>query len=118
MNEQNEQQEEPVVADLNHPWVDASTFMHPRPVDCASKIESITLTYGDDEVDMAMISFVTPVGVFNFFLQPRQLNDHLLQGAQVLKEMVETASSQVVVANEEEMKDTIAAQRALKRLRN
>jgi hypothetical protein len=88
--------------DPDHPWVEASAFMTPRPTEVMMRCEPYTIEFENGkELDVAHVSALTPVGVFDLFLSPPALIQLLEQGGATLQQLAEKAkkSPSIVVAD-------------------
>lgn len=116
MTELNEEDVELPEIDPDHPWVEASRFMTPFPMDVIVKFDSVTLKMGQNVQPAAIMTAATPMGVITCFLTPQQLNDLLRQGAGVLREFAPKQSG-LVVADQQDMKQAVLVDQAAQALK-
>jgi hypothetical protein len=102
--------------DEDHPWVEASRYMSPQPGDVLVKFDEVVLELAGQKVPCALMSVVTSTGVQTVFLTPPQLAHLLAQGADVL-ETFRPPSNGLVVANDQDMKQAVRADKASKKLK-
>lgn len=109
--------DEPQV-DLDHPWVEASLLGCPRPVEVQAKCEAYELVQGDRTVDVGLTTFITPVGVFNFYFAPNALGLFVMQGAEVMDLITATQRrTPLVLADKNMMRQEAERAQAAERLR-
>lgn len=112
-------QEVPQV-DLDHPWVEASLVSAPRPVAVDGKVEAYEIEAKGSKMDVGLMTFITPVGVFNFYMSPNALGMFTMQCAEVMDQI--TAPQQerpsLVLADENMMRQEAERQRIAESLRS
>ena len=114
-----DEQQETVEVDPDHPWVEAATLSAPRPVEVYGKIDAFVLSANENSMDVGLMTFITPVGVFNFYMGPRQLGEFTMQCAEVMDQITAGTEQQpgIVIANNAQMKEEAKRADAARNLR-
>lgn len=74
----------------NHPWVEASTVMDPKPLPVNVSMAPAEMRVPDENggepkvMRAAVLTVVTPAGVNTAFLDPTVLEHLMMQGAQIM----------------------------------
>lgn len=100
----NDEVEEVVEVDPEHPWVEAAVSMRPQPLPAAIQIQPVELPpreEGQPNLDAAMVTMVTPAGVMTCFVSPNVLAGVLQQGSDLLQYWQKRQQQGLVVANPE-----------------
>lgn len=104
---------EEVEIDPDHPWVDASLHGRPSPVPVNVKVEPVELTQqtpdGPKSADAILMTVVSPVGAFTFFLPPAALHQMVMNGASILDALQQKASQGLIVADKGIEREVIRA---------
>lgn len=106
--------------EIDHPWVEASLLGAPRPVEVQAKVEAYELVQKDKHVDVGLMTFITPVGVFNFYMSPTSLGMLIMQGAEVMDQITtaQRETPHLVIADSNTMRQEAERARAAEALRS
>ena len=115
----NEIPEEPTI-DPDHPWVEASLVGHPRPVEVSGRCEAYVLGVDGKTMDVGLMTFITPVGVFNFYMGPTVLGAFTMQCAETMDQITAGTPQQpgIVIANPNQVQEEAKRAEAANHLRS
>lgn len=89
--------EETVELSEDHPWVAAAlTGAHPGPIPTSMKLDAIQF---QDGTKAAMLSIITPLGVFNPIIGPELLQSLMMQAGGIMQSWQQEDSNRLIVAD-------------------
>ena len=115
-----QQNDEEMTVDADHPWVDAAFAMSPMPTPAFAKVEPTGIETEQGTMRAAMLSSIGPNGVFTVFIPPQALYQLVQQAGAIFQmwEAEDAKQPKLVVADKAMMKDAQRAADAAQQIRN